>query len=146
MARDVTYEVTATSVSHSRADVSIRDFTVIIDEPEKLGGTNAGPNPIEIELASLAGCLNVTGHLVAKEMGISLEKLEMKVSGSLNPAKFMGRGSDERAGYKKIWVSLDVESDASAEDLERWRAQIEDRCPVSDNLSNGTEVEVRIGE
>ena len=146
MARDVTYEVTATSVSHSRADVSIRDFTVIIDEPEKLGGTNAGPNPIEIELASLAGCLNVTGHLVAKEMGISLEKLEMKVSGSLNPAKFMGRGSDERAGYKKITVSLDVDSDASAEDLERWRAQIEDRCPVSDNLSNGTEVEVRIGE
>lgn len=146
MARDVTYEVTATSVSHSRADVSIRDFAVIIDEPEKLGGTNAGPNPIEIELASLAGCLNVTGHLVAREMGISLEKLEMKVSGSLNPAKFMGRGSDERAGYKKISVSLDVESDASAEDLERWRAQIEDRCPVSDNLSNGTNVEVRIGE
>ena len=146
MGKDVTYEVTATSVSHSRADVSIRDFTVIIDEPEKLGGTNAGPNPIEIELASLAGCLNVTGHLVAKEMGISLEKLEMKVSGSLNPAKFMGRGSDERAGYKTISVSLDVESDASAEDLERWRAQIEDRCPVSDNLSNGTNVEVRIGE
>ena len=145
MSKDVTYEVAATSVSHSRADVSIRDFTVVIDEPQKLGGTNAGPNPIELELASLAGCINVTGHLVAKEMGISLNKLEMKVSGSLNPAKFMGRGSEERAGYKTISVAVDIESDASSEDLERWRAQVEERCPVSDNLSSGTNVELRVG-
>lgn len=146
MGKDVTYEIAAKSVTHSRADVSIRDFTVVIDEPEKLGGSNAGPNPIELELASLAGCINVTGHLVAKEMGISLDKLEMKVSGSLNPAKFMGRGSEERAGYKSISVDLDMESDASSEDLERWRKQVEDRCPVSDNLSAGTSVTVRLGE
>jgi uncharacterized OsmC-like protein len=144
--RDVIYKVAATSASHSRTDVAIRDFTVVIDEPEKLGGTNAGPNPIELELASLAGCMNVTGHLVAKEMGISLTKLGMTVSGTLNPAKFMGRESDERAGYKAISVALQVESDASPEDLERWRSQVEDRCPVSDNLSSGTSVEVTIGE
>lgn len=145
MARDVRYEVHAKSSSHSRADVTIRDFSLVIDEPEKLGGSNAGPNPIELELASLAGCINVTGHLVAKEMGISLRKLEMTVSGSLNPAKFMGRGSDERAGYKTISVTLDIDSDASSADLETWRAQVEDRCPVSDNLSTGTEVSVSIG-
>ncbi|TVQ22844.1 MAG: OsmC family peroxiredoxin [Spirochaetaceae bacterium] len=144
--KDITYKIDATSVSESRADVTIRDFTVIIDEPEKLGGTNAGPNPIELELASLAGCINVTGHFVAKEMGISLKKLEIGISGTLNPAKFMGKGGDERAGYKSISASLDVESDASAEDLERWRSQIEERCPVSDNLSAGTSVEVQIAD
>jgi uncharacterized OsmC-like protein len=139
---DMTYEIAATSVSSSRADVKIRGFSVVIDEPEKLGGTNAGPNPVEFELAALAGCINVTGHLVAREMGISLKKLEMKLSGSLNPAKFMGRESDERAGYKVISVVLQIDSDASSEDLERWRGQVEDRCPVSDNLSSGTSVEV----
>ena len=65
--KDVIYEVAATSVSHSRSEVEIRAFTAVIDEPEKLGGTNAGPNPIDIALASLAGCMNVTGHLVAKK-------------------------------------------------------------------------------
>lgn len=146
MSKDVTYKIAATSVSHSRADVSIRDFTVVIDEPEKLGGSDAGPNPIELELASLAGCINVTGHLAAKEMGISLKKLKMEVSGSLNPAKFMGRSSEERAGYKSIVVLIDVESDASAEELERWRGQVEERCPVSDNLSSGTNVEVMLND
>lgn len=144
MNEDMTYEVNATSVSQSRADVSIRDFTVIIDEPEELGGSNAGPNPVELELATLAGCINVTGNFVAGEMGISLKKFEIKVSGSMNPAKFMGRSSEERAGFKEISVVLDIESDASAEDLEQWRASVEDRCPVSDNLSSGTNVEVRI--
>ncbi len=52
MEKDVTYQATARSISHSRSDVSIRGFTVVIDEPEKLDGTNAGPNPKEMDIES----------------------------------------------------------------------------------------------
>lgn len=38
---NMSYTVHAKSVSNSRADVKIRDFNVVIDEPEQLGGTNA---------------------------------------------------------------------------------------------------------
>jgi putative redox protein len=41
-------------ISHSRADISIRDLTFQIDEPEARGGTNLGPAPTEAALAALA--------------------------------------------------------------------------------------------
>jgi uncharacterized OsmC-like protein len=142
--KDVTYTVTAESKTATRLDVSARDFSMVIDEPRNLGGSNAGPNPLEYELAALAGCLNVTGHLVAKEMGITVENLTMTLSGSLNPARFMGRGEEERAGFKEIVVDLKLTSPAEEATLERWRQAVEDRCPVSDNLSSGTSLSVQL--
>jgi uncharacterized OsmC-like protein len=136
--KDVTYAINAKSTSHSRTDVTVRNFTVIVDEPENLGGTNAGPNPIELELASLSGCINVTGHLVARQMGFSIQALEMRLEGTLNPARFMGKDSEDRAGYKEIRVHLQIESDASPDILAAWKEAVEERCPVSDNLSKGT--------
>lgn len=119
---------------------------MVIDEPERLGGTNAGPNPLEYELAALAGCLNVTGHMVAREMGISIEDLTMELSGSLNPARFMGRNEDDRAGFKEITVKLNFSSTADSQTLEKWRVAVEERCPVSDNFAHGTTVNVQIEE
>ena len=142
--KDVTYTVTAESKTATRLDVSARDFTMIIDEPAKLGGDDAGPNPLEYELAALAGCLNVTGHLVAREMGITMDDLTMTLSGSLNPARFMGRSEEERAGFKTINVDLKPTSTADGATLEKWRAAVEDRCPVSDNLGGGTSLNVKI--
>jgi uncharacterized OsmC-like protein len=143
--RDVEYSISATAVSGTRTDVTVRDFTMVVDEPERLGGTNAGPNPLEYELASLAGCLNVTGHVVAKEMGLSIRSLTMNLSAALNPARFMGRGNEERAGFKTITVTILMDCDADDDTRERWRAAIEDRCPVSDNLAHGTAVHVTLG-
>ena len=142
--KDVTYTVMAESKTATRLDVSAREFALVIDEPQKLGGDNAGPNPLEYELAALAGCINVTGHLVAREMGITIENLTMTISGSLNPARFMGRGEEERAGFKEITVDLKLTSPADGATLEKWRRAVEDRCPVSDNLSSGTSLSVQI--
>ncbi len=140
--RDVQYSITARASSATRTDISVRDFSLIIDEPQKLGGTNAGPNPLEYELASLAGCLNVTGHLVAGEMGLTISNLSMELSGTLNPARFMGRGEEERAGFKEITVSVSLEHDGDEAALETWLRAVEDRCPVSDNLSSGTTLSI----
>lgn len=144
--KDVTYTVSAEARSATRLDVSARDFTMVVDEPERLGGTNAGPNPLEYELASLAGCINVTGHLVAKEMGLTISDVRMTLSGTLNPARFMGRGEEERAGFKEITVALELQGVTDPAQLEKWRAAVEERCPVSDNLNHGTAVHVRIKE
>ncbi|MEX2444228.1 MAG: OsmC family protein [Alkalispirochaeta sp.] len=144
--KDVTYSITAEAMAGTRLDVSVGDFSLIIDEPEKLGGTNAGPNPLEYELAALAGCLNVTGRVVARELEMQIDRLTMSLSGSLNPARFMGREGSDRAGFKEITASLQVDSPADAATLETWRAAVEERCPVSDNLANGTVLRVAIGQ
>jgi len=142
--RDVQYSISARASSATRTDISVRNFSLIIDEPEKLGGTNAGPNPLEYELASLAGCLNVTGHLVAEEMGLTIGNFSLELSATLNPARFMGRGEEERAGFKEITVSVFLEHDGSEEAVQKWLRAVEERCPVSDNLSSGTTLSIAL--
>ena len=119
-------------------------FEMIIDEPENLGGGNEGPNPVEYVLGALAGCLNVVGHLVAKEMEFVLEEMKIEISGKLDPAKFMGKAETVRAGYQEINVKIDVEADADKDTLAKWLAVVEERCPVSDNIGNKTPLNIKI--
>jgi uncharacterized OsmC-like protein len=37
----------------------IRGFKTTIDEPLELGGTDSGPNPVELLLAALGGCQEI---------------------------------------------------------------------------------------
>ena len=45
---------------------------MIIDEPQNMGGPNEGTSSVQVMLLALAGCLNVTGHEVAKQSGLNL--------------------------------------------------------------------------
>ena len=140
---DVTFKVSGQSESPARLAVQVRGFELIVDEPPGLGGDDEGPNPVEYILAGLAGCLNVMGHIIAKEMGFTIRSLTIDATGPLNPGKLLGKQTDDRAGYKSIDVTLNVDADVDQATLDRWLATIETRCPVSDNLMNLTPVAVR---
>ncbi|MDN5276325.1 MAG: hypothetical protein PWR01_290 [Clostridiales bacterium] len=141
---DLKFRAKAYSENPTKTVVEARGFKIIIDEPESLGGTNAGANPVEYLLAALAGCINVVAHVVAKEMGFELRGLEIDLEGDLNPARFMGKSTADRAGYKEIRVNIKADTDADAETLSKWLDAVEDRCPVSDTLSNGTPVKISL--
>ena len=66
--RLVNFKINAKSESPTRTVVTARDFKMVIDEPKNLGGKDTGANPVEFLLGALSGCLNVVGHIVAKEM------------------------------------------------------------------------------
>ncbi len=138
------FKITAQSENPTKTVVEARNFKIIVDEPKNLGGTDAGPNPVEYVLASLAGCLNVVGHLVAKEMGFALRGIEIEIEGDLDPAKFMGAPTKERAGYKEIRVVLKPDTDADKETLDKWAMVVKERCPVSDNIANVTPVKIEL--
>lgn len=139
---DLKFSVTAKSESETRVAVKARNFTIYVDEPPQLGGEDKGANPVEYLLAALAGCLNVVAHLVAKQMQITLHDLAIEIEGTLNPTKFQGRSYEERAGYKEIVVTINVRTDADEETLEKWLKAVEERCPVSDNLTNPTPLKI----
>lgn len=119
-------------------------FKITVDEPENLGGTNEGPSPVEYVLAALSGCLNVVGNMVAKEMGFEINSLSFEVRGELDPAKFMGKSEEPRAGYQEITVEIDIDADADAETINEWLEVVESRCPVSDNLANKTPLKLEV--
>lgn len=139
------FQATAIGEAATRTVVSARQFQIIIDEPNSLGGTDNGPNPVEYVLAAVSGCLNVVAHVVASEMGFTLNKLMIEAEGDLDPARFTGKSYNERAGYKEIRLKLKPNADADAITLEKWLTAVIDRCPVSDNLKNATPMSITLG-
>jgi len=137
---DVSFAVDVHCKSHSCATAQARGFSFNIDEPEQLGGSNTGPNPVEYVIGAYAGCLNVVGHMVAKEMGFDIEDMKIHVEGDLDPDGFMGKNPNVRAGYKQIRVDLDLQADIDDETLNEWLNKISTRCPVGDNLKNPTPI------
>ena len=141
---DLSFKVTGESTSPAQFVAKARNFKLIVDEPEELGGTDQDANPVEYILAGLAGCLNVVGHLVAKELGFTIRKLRVEVTGNINPNKLFGLSNDERAGFKQISLNLIPDTDASITTLAEWLDIVKERCPVKDNLTNSTPVKVSV--
>ena len=140
--KDLQVNIQAHSENATKTVVNARNFQMTIDEPQNLGGTNTGANPVEYVLGALSGCLTVVGNLVAREMGFTLRRMDIEMNGNLDPARFMGQSKEERAGFKAIEVQINADSDADEETLKKWVEQIEDRCPVSDNLSHETPIKI----
>ncbi|HUM89032.1 MAG TPA: OsmC family protein [Prolixibacteraceae bacterium] len=132
------------SENPTKFNAQSRTFNIVVDEPEQLGGTNHGANPVEYILAGYAGCLNVVGHLVAKEQHLKLNKLSIEIDGDLNPDRFLGVSDNDRAGFKIIRVKITPDTNASKEQLEKWINEVEKRCPVNDNLQNPTPIQVEL--
>lgn len=135
---DLHFKVEGEARTAARFHANARQFSLVIDEPPALGGEDLSANPVEFLLASYAGCINVVAHLTAREMGINLRKLNIEVSGNINPARLMGHSDAERAGFKQIDVRFSPDTDASPELTEKWLKELKNRCPVNDNLSSPT--------
>jgi uncharacterized OsmC-like protein len=54
-----------------------RNFTIIVDEPAALGGTDTGANPVEMLLCSLGACQCLTARFFAKVQGIDLKDISI---------------------------------------------------------------------
>jgi uncharacterized OsmC-like protein len=140
MSQSLKFSVQSKSQSAARTEVNTRGFTLLVDEPESLGGTNLAPNPVEYVLAGYAGCVNVVAHIVAKELQIRLPDLQVNIEGEINPTRLLGTAFTDRAGYKSLTVQLKT-SEPLTDDLKtRLLKAIEDRCPVNDNLTNPTPI------
>ena len=141
---DLNFSIKGTSENPTKFVAEARSFKIVIDEPQTLGGTNHGANPVEYLLASYAGCLNVMGHLIADELGFKLDKLEIEVNGNLNPDRLFGKSFTERAGFKNIQVMLKPYAEVTPELLKSWIKIVKNRCPINDNLQNLTSIEIEV--
>ena len=138
------FSVNGESNSTTQFVAQARHFKLVVDEPEELGGADEAANPVEYILAGLAGCINVVGHLVAKELGFVISKLNIDISGEINPDKLLGISNHERAGFQSIQINLNPETEADIVTLSQWLKIVEDRCPVKDNLRNETPVRLSV--
>jgi hypothetical protein len=58
---NATFAADSRQVDGLRSETKIRQFSLTIDEPANLGGTDTGPNPVELVLAALAARRTAAG-------------------------------------------------------------------------------------
>lgn len=139
-----TGEVRTVGESMARSTTEVHAFKIFMDEPPELGGKNGAPSPLDFLLAAHAGCLNYMTFFIARELGIPVSGTEITVKGTLDTGKFAGTDRSVRAGYQSLEATIHIKTTASAEQLARLRSEIEQRCPVSDNLVQPTPVHLTL--
>lgn len=123
-----------------KVEAGARGFTVVSDEPVKSGGTDAGMNPVELELAALGSCMTIAAHYLAPAKGIELRGFSIELEGDIDTDGFMGLNPDARPGFSEIRIVPHISCDAPADEAREFVEFVETRCPVSDNLSNGVPI------
>jgi putative redox protein len=72
-----------------RAVVTAGEFDMVVDEPESVpGGTNKGPQPTDVFLASIASCFTIAMAYSAAKRGIELSGLHVETTGTYDGPRF----------------------------------------------------------
>ena len=120
------------------------DHSMTIDEPEMLGGTNQGPNPVEVVLSALGACQEITYRLYADKLEIPVTGVEVEVLGEIDLCGFFAVDDNVRPGYTDIMANVKIESTASDEDIQRLIEAVDAHCPVLDIISNSTPIKINV--
>jgi putative redox protein len=106
--------------------ISWRNGTLLMDEPELVGGQNIGPDPFSTFLASLAGCTLSTLRMYIDRKGWDIPEIFI----SLNLTQ-------TTEGDLVTTISRDISfSSTVSPDIKERLLVIADKCPVSKILKN----------
>ncbi len=127
-----------------RSEAELRHHQLVVDEPASLGGTDSGPNPVELVLAALGTCQEITYRAYAAALGIPLEHVSVTLEGDIDFRGFFAVDDSVRPGYQKLRGTVHITSSADAGTLEQLRQAVNAHCPVLDIISNPVPVELTL--
>lgn len=130
--------VSASATNTTKTYIKAGKHSILIDEPPLFGGKDEAPSPVEMYLASIAGCINAAGQWIAKEMNMDLQKIDISIEGEVDGSKFLKNDNTFRAGFSEIVTRVRIVSDSEPSIQQEWLKQVRERCPVIDNTENGT--------
>lgn len=136
----VTFKATSKLVSGLQVDNQVRNFTVRMDEPKDLGGSDTGMNPVEALLAALGSCMTIVAAAFAKAKKIDLQDFWVELEGDLDPDGFLKGKPGVRNGFQEVRLTPHIKTSSSPEAVAEFMEFVKSRCPVSDVMVNGTVV------
>jgi uncharacterized OsmC-like protein len=117
---------------------------IVIDQPANAGGTDEGPTPLDVQLMALGGCIAAIGRIVAMQRHLNVHGIKVSLEGELDMDGLLGKPTQHRAGLSAIKAKVAFDADLSREEKTALLHDIDKRCPISDNLSNITPVNIEL--
>lgn len=121
-------------------EIKTAQHTLLADAGKDIGGTETGPDPHELLLASLGACTSMTLQLFAKKRewkltSVNVRLSEDRVDDPQNPGKQIS----------KITRDVRVEGDLTLEQLETLKT-IANKCPIHKLLTSSMEIETSLAK
>lgn len=101
-----------------------------VDAAPVFGGQDSAPSPIAYALSSLISCSQVTAQLVAKDLGVKLDRFEFDISAEFDTAILVTGATGGNPNFESIAIQAVIETDISAQQFEQLKLETERRCPI----------------
>jgi uncharacterized OsmC-like protein len=112
-----------------------RWFSIDIDEPRELGGSNKFANPQEHLIAALNACMTVGYVAQCAVRGITLESLSIETDGDIDLRGFLGIDSTVPPGYEKLSYTVRIKGSGTKEQFAEIHNAVMATSPNFYNLS-----------
>ncbi len=91
-------------------------------------------NPVELLLDSLGSCMTICAAAFARKFAVDLKGFHVDLEGDLDPDGFLGKPPDVRPSYQTIRYQMHFDKPSPQENIDKLKAYIKEKCPVSDTL------------
>ncbi|MFA1820331.1 OsmC family protein [Virgibacillus oceani] len=119
-----------------KSQIQVRDLApFIVDEPERLGGTNEGPNPLEYLLGAVSACTSIIINYAAKEQNFKYNGARFSAEGTLDPRGFKGV-EGVTTYFQTVKISITLATEESNEKMLKLKETVEQRCPIYNLLKD----------
>lgn len=121
-----------------------RDYTIKIDEPTQLCGTDQFANPQEYLMSALNACMLV-GYVAGCSLeGIELEELRIETEGDIDLRGFLGVDPRVKAGYDTITYKVYIKGSGTAEQFQRVHEFVKRTSPNRYNVAMPINLESKL--
>jgi len=124
-------------------DIETGRHRLVADEPASAGGTDKGPAPYELLLASLGSCTSMTVSMYARHKNWALKSVRVELRHSKvavgEPASPDGKAPQRDRIERDIQLIGDLSEDQHARLLD-----IANKCPVHRTLKSEIEINTRL--
>jgi uncharacterized OsmC-like protein len=142
----VGFSVATRWTGQTRSETSVDSFTlagnrihrthkIVADEPNELLGSDGAPNPQELLMAAVNACMTVGYVAGAATKGITLDKLEIRTSGTLDLRGFLGLDDQVPAGYETLNYEVLIDGNGTPEQFEEIHQTVMKTSPNYFNLN-----------
>jgi uncharacterized OsmC-like protein len=113
----------------------LRRFTIDIDEPNELGGSNSFANPQEHLIAALDACMTVGYAAQCAVRGITLESLAIETDGEIDLRGFLGMDPAVPKGFENLSYTVRIRGNGTKEQFAEVHEAVMATSPNFYNLS-----------
>lgn len=135
---------TSEQVDNLYVKAKVNDFLIFNDEPPELGGSSKASRPMEMLLASIANCIELSALLYFSFAKLSVKSIKVVVEAEFDKRSVLSDKDAPLPGFYNLKCTWFVDTDEDLEKIEKVLKKVDANCPVIGTMINFKELSYNI--